>query len=138
MNWISVKEKLPEERQCVIIYGKWNFQRDDACFVASVVFEDGKFLPHNHDDRLDDDHFIATHWMPLPEPPRQEQVSKEVEPAVTTSVWAGEMVTLHEAEPKKEKRDACGGDGYYKGPRLGDEPCPKCKGHGWIRTGEKS
>ncbi len=25
---------------------------------------------------------------------------------------------------------ACGGDGYYKGPRLGDEPCPRCKGHG--------
>ncbi len=26
--------------------------------------------------------------------------------------------------------EACGGDGYYKGPRLGDEPCPKCKGSG--------
>lgn len=24
----------------------------------------------------------------------------------------------------------CGGDGYYKGPRLGDEPCPKCAGTG--------
>jgi hypothetical protein len=24
----------------------------------------------------------------------------------------------------------CGGDGYYKGPRLGDEPCPFCKGSG--------
>jgi hypothetical protein len=25
---------------------------------------------------------------------------------------------------------ACGGDGYYKAPRLGDEPCPECKGKG--------
>lgn len=27
---------------------------------------------------------------------------------------------------------ACGGDGYYKGPRLGDEPCPQCKGEGVL------
>jgi hypothetical protein len=26
----------------------------------------------------------------------------------------------------------CGGDGYYKGPRLGDEPCPRCKGDGRL------
>lgn len=25
---------------------------------------------------------------------------------------------------------ACGGDGYFKGPRLGDEPCPDCNGTG--------
>lgn len=24
----------------------------------------------------------------------------------------------------------CGGDGFFKGPRLGDEPCPRCKGWG--------
>ena len=28
---------------------------------------------------------------------------------------------------------ACGGDGYYKGPRLGDEPCPMCSGTGKLR-----
>lgn len=27
---------------------------------------------------------------------------------------------------------ACGGDGYFKGPRLGDEPCPECKGEGKL------
>lgn len=27
---------------------------------------------------------------------------------------------------------ACGGDGYYKGPRLGDEPCPECRGEGRV------
>ena len=26
----------------------------------------------------------------------------------------------------------CGGDGYFKGPRLGDEPCPTCGGTGKI------
>ena len=25
---------------------------------------------------------------------------------------------------------ACGGDGYSKAPRLGDEPCANCKGFG--------
>jgi hypothetical protein len=28
------------------------------------------------------------------------------------------------------KCPACGGDGYHKGPRLGDEPCPACAGTG--------
>jgi len=31
----------------------------------------------------------------------------------------------------------CGGDGYYKGPRLGDEPCPKCNGNGSVGGDEK-
>lgn len=31
----------------------------------------------------------------------------------------------------------CKGDGYYKGPRLGDEPCPKCKGQGQTTGDEK-
>lgn len=28
--------------------------------------------------------------------------------------------------------ESCGGDGYFKGPRLGDEPCPQCKGVGYA------
>lgn len=30
--------------------------------------------------------------------------------------------------------DECGGDGYCKGPRLGDEPCAKCRGFGVCRV----
>lgn len=30
------------------------------------------------------------------------------------------------------KCPACGGDGYHKGPRLGDEPCTKCGGTGKV------
>jgi hypothetical protein len=34
------------------------------------------------------------------------------------------------AQENLEPCSACGGDGYYKGPRLGDEPCPSCGGSG--------
>lgn len=27
---------------------------------------------------------------------------------------------------------ACGGDGFFKGPRLGDEPCRRCRGTGEV------
>jgi DnaJ-class molecular chaperone len=33
--------------------------------------------------------------------------------------------------------EACGGDGYFKGARLGDEPCHECKGEGVVRIGAK-
>ncbi len=33
--------------------------------------------------------------------------------------------------------EPCGGNGYYKGPRLGDEPCPTCKGEGKVVGDEK-
>jgi hypothetical protein len=34
-------------------------------------------------------------------------------------------------ETKPAACSVCGGDGYYKGPRLGDEPCPGCGGSGF-------
>jgi hypothetical protein len=46
-----------------------------------------------------------------------------------------DVVVVHEPQgapsqlPPNHCR-ACSGDGYYKGPRLGDEPCPECKGSG--------
>jgi DnaJ-class molecular chaperone len=30
------------------------------------------------------------------------------------------------------KCEACGGDGYFKGARLGDEPCQECNGTGSV------
>jgi hypothetical protein len=44
---------------------------------------------------------------------------------------ANELAALLTSEgPAQTKCADCGGDGYYKGPRLGDEPCPTCKGTG--------
>ncbi len=34
------------------------------------------------------------------------------------------------SEAKQVRCQACGGTGYYQGPRLGDEPCPRCGGLG--------
>lgn len=65
MDWISVKERLPEEQTGVLIAVK-----DCRSVIAQVwngrwtdVGESG--LDYEQDD--------VTHWMPLPEPPASEQ-----------------------------------------------------------------
>ena len=57
MEWISVKEKLPEHLESCLCY------RPDATFDMRRVqlFKHGKF----------DGVYAVTHWMPLPEPPKE-------------------------------------------------------------------
>lgn len=52
-NWISVKDKLPEIRERVLVYRKKGVTEDIQIF---------NWYP--------DDENIFTHWMPLPEPPK--------------------------------------------------------------------
>jgi len=51
-------------------------------------------------------------------------------------VWNEKHPQLVLAEPEKPKPAqmclTCNGDGYYKGPRLGDEPCRVCDGTGEV------
>ena len=65
MEWISVKDRLPEEQQYIIFYINDNglFLEDR---IATGIYEDGQFC---------DDHGFnwgleTTHWMPLPKPPK--------------------------------------------------------------------
>jgi hypothetical protein len=67
MNWISVKDKLPEEEQEVLIgwfqvtaSNKQYFAHDVAIFNQNE-FSGWRKYPE------------ATHWMPLPEPPKEEK-----------------------------------------------------------------
>ena len=55
-QWISVKERLPEENERVIVYS--------AVFDNSYMtrFSEGKFVFMEN--------FECTHWMPSPEPPK--------------------------------------------------------------------
>lgn len=64
MNWISVKEKLPDEWVSVL-----GFMPDEEPFptVREVFFTDGKFLCAGLLSYVK-----VTHWMPLPEPPKEE------------------------------------------------------------------
>lgn len=65
MEWINVKERLPNEKEYVLLYDR----------QVDLVFE-GKLLPSNffYSDRSGytkdlDDNCDITHWMPLPEKP---------------------------------------------------------------------
>lgn len=66
-KWIPVTERLPEDRQSVLVH------RDDG---GIFIFE--YFTTSPTDECWIDDHlnvysaYSVTHWMPLPEPPKEE------------------------------------------------------------------
>lgn len=62
-EWISVKDRLPEEGECVIVYdtredyiGMWEF--------SGVAWYNDDYNPLGIDE--------VTHWMPLPDAPKGE------------------------------------------------------------------
>lgn len=57
-QWVSVKERLPEYMQTCIIH----------CDVGFVTM--AQYAGHKECFKIGDDHYIATAWMPLPEPPK--------------------------------------------------------------------
>ena len=63
--WIPVTERLPEQGDplsiCLIVGGKY----DQLSWYELCDFAEGQFWIHDH---LCDCH--VTHWMPLPEPPK--------------------------------------------------------------------
>ena len=69
-HWISVEERLPDKQKCVLVFkqrnshalwpiAKWHIEIDWRG-------EDG------WSKNLDNGYFDITHWMPLPEPPKEE------------------------------------------------------------------
>lgn len=65
-QWISVKERLPKRNQNVLLFTKRDFKEDDKVvkgwrdaygFASAECHEEEDIFP--------------THWMPLPEPPKQ-------------------------------------------------------------------
>ena len=61
--WISVTDRLPEEDGLYLVCGKWGSGKKmtDTCEYKS---HDGYFSAAWN--------FDVTHWMPLPEPPKEE------------------------------------------------------------------
>ena len=62
-EWISVKDRLPEDYETVLVY--------DGDFVQPSSFH-GKYGFWTTDCYEADSIYGATHWMPLPEPPKGE------------------------------------------------------------------
>lgn len=71
-RWISVEEQLPGE--CIPVLVCFDFKGRKSVDVAEL-WSDGGF--HNYSDEYltpeGRKHRKGTHWMPLPEPPAEEQ-----------------------------------------------------------------
>ena len=68
-KWISVKERLPETRHAVLVYTPHHKN-----IWAASMHEDGNWYIWSPGGKvlLDPDwHGPITHWMPLPEPPKE-------------------------------------------------------------------
>lgn len=65
MEWISVKDRLPNEMDDCLVWYKSKFTYDHirtACYLGNNFFSTSGI------SHLD---FTVTHWMPLPEPPKE-------------------------------------------------------------------
>ena len=64
-EWISVKDRLPEEKVNCIVYYKHAYCDNDGYWAIGICFNDGEKFQINPA-------YKVTHWMPLPEPPKGE------------------------------------------------------------------
>ena len=63
-RWIPVTKRLPEEWVDVLVWSEYGF-----CETAVYLGIRGRWLVSWNHDMLDAD--TVTHWMPLPEPPKE-------------------------------------------------------------------
>ena len=64
-EWISVKERLPQEKVDCIVHYKHAYCDNDDYWAIGMCFYDGEKFQLNSA-------YKVTHWMPLPEPPKGE------------------------------------------------------------------
>ena len=62
-RWISVEERLPEPHTRVIGFMAWKS-------IMTVEYQNGHWYNIDHLEHMPDE--AVTHWMPLPEPPKEE------------------------------------------------------------------
>lgn len=66
MEWISVEDQLPDDGQTVVAIGfDWGNKANKRHFVICEYF-DGIWVGDQ-----DEEFEYLTHWMPLPEPPKE-------------------------------------------------------------------
>jgi len=67
MEWISVKDRLPEKNGRYIVNS--SFYKNDPVMTSYFGYRDGsKILPVSFYCK------DVTHWQPLPEPPKEDEV----------------------------------------------------------------
>ena len=62
-EWISVKDRLPEEKVNCIVHYKHAYCDNDDYWEIGICFYDGEKFQM-------DLSYKVTHWMPLPKPPK--------------------------------------------------------------------
>lgn len=68
-DWISVKDRMPEEGVEVLVYGDIYLNRKGAD-VDFVDRESGNFFYYDEGE--------ITHWRPLPEPPESAEIMEAI------------------------------------------------------------
>ena len=77
MEWISVKDRLPDEEDSYLTY-----MMDNGCSYNNVIqrfFIKPRILKgiygdtHSNWELVKWDDYVVTHWMPLPKPPEQKE-----------------------------------------------------------------
>ena len=64
-KWISVNDRLPEEKVDCIVHYKHAYCNNDGYWAIGFCYYDGEKF------KLDPAYKV-THWMPMPEPPKEE------------------------------------------------------------------
>lgn len=65
MNWISVKDRLPEDEEAVLVYYRFDDESKMSFYGILTYYVDEPY-PHWQHEGIG---LKITHWMPLPEPP---------------------------------------------------------------------
>ena len=69
-RWISVDDRLPEEKVNCIVHYKHAYCDNDDYWAIGICFYDGEKFQM-------DLSYKVTHWMPLPEPPETDGGGKD-------------------------------------------------------------
>ena len=75
-KWISVKDRLPEEGDSYIVAGKMRLQGEPWEYFTDVAASHGCYIDGFWDtfnDWVEGNETHITHWMPMPEPPKEEE-----------------------------------------------------------------
>ena len=64
-EWISVDDRLPEEKVNCIVHYKHAYCDNDDYWAIGICFYDGEKFQMDWS-------YKVTHWMPLPKPPKGE------------------------------------------------------------------
>lgn len=71
-EWISVDDRLPEEKVNCIVHYKHAYCNNDGYWAIGFCFYDGEKFQFNQA-------YKVTHWMPIPNPPEEVNDAESVD-----------------------------------------------------------